>query len=282
MVDRKATVTLLLAGDLNPVKSALLSELKGLKTDVPDEDILSLWVTVTQVVLVPEESEEMETQEPEEKRAGVGEDHIIVFTGSKEVDLMDLTEISALLTQEEVPAGTYKQIRLWIENPEMYLVGMDPEVDPPITDIKLTASARLFITQTFELYGGSSSVVSMDLTGVKIVDLGNDKYTWTPQLDVLLEVEQAATEAEGIITDIQTDVDVFTLVLDDASSFQVDYSGALDNIWLPTDTTDPNGTELDLEGALWTGQRVQVVGTLSADGTTITAQMITIFPEVTL
>ena len=40
MTGKTATVTLLLAGDLNPVKSALLSELKDLKADVPDEDIV--------------------------------------------------------------------------------------------------------------------------------------------------------------------------------------------------------------------------------------------------
>jgi len=205
-------------------------------------------------------------------RAGVGEDHIIVFTGSKRIDLMDLTEISALLTQEEVPAGTYKQIRLWVEDPEMRLVGMEPE-DPSITDIKLTASARLFITQTFELYGGSSSVVSMDLTGVKIVDLGNDKYTWTPQLEVLLQVEEAATSAEGGIWELDTESDLFLLSLEDGSSFWVDYSQA--DLYLAPDAP---ATEATLEEAVFMGYLVHVVGTLSADGTTIMAQTVTIYP----
>jgi hypothetical protein len=215
----------------NSVGDALAAEVT--KNAVPLDEIESLWVTVSSIELVPID--------------GFGTVEIV--TDDVEVDLLN----RAVVAVEEVPAGTYSQIRLSYWNPRMTLTS-DP--DTVINDIQETAQSRLFITQTFSLPIGTS-VFEFDLDGAKIVALGNGGYTWTPQLHGVLATTAEDITAEGTITAIDSVDETITVDLDSAS-LAVDYSDA--DIYLPGDTDTPTGTVNDLD----IDADVQVTGDITA------------------
>lgn len=199
------------------------------KNAVPLEDIESLWITVSAIELVPWDGSGM----------------VEIVSGDIEVNLMD----RVVLSVDEVPAGTYSQVRLSYWNPRMTL-SSDPGT--VINDIQETAQSRLFITQQFTLPIGTS-VFEFDLNGAKIVQLGNGGYTWTPQLHGVLTSTAEDITAEGELTAIDSVEGTITVALA-SSSLTVDYTGA--DIYLPTDTDTPTGTVNDLD----IGATVEVTG----------------------
>jgi hypothetical protein len=255
---------------------ALLSDEKNLDLS----EIESLYVTVTEVVLDScVEDEEVVDELPAVKQDDLEEvedtpeddgcSKVSVFTGAVDVNLLDLMGVSEILSSVDVPAGSYKKIRISIENPRLVLVS-DPETI--ITDVHLTANGRLFISEEFELLEGEQNLLVLDFGGIHLVELGNGGFVLTPQLQADLQITSAVAETGGTIESVDETTGMVVLALADGT-VEVIYTGAA--IYLPTDTDTPTGTVADLQP----GVDVEVQGTLFVDGS-ITATAIYILPAV--
>ena len=245
----KATLTTVFTGDSGSLKNVVLKALMNEKAVVAAEDVYSLTVTLTEVSLdrvgVASDDEEEALKE-----------RVVVFDGSLDVNLVDLTGLSEVLSSAEVPAGTYTKIRLEIENPRLVL---NEDTSTEITDVKLTANGHLFIGKTFTLEDGEESLLLLDFGGIHLVRNGQGRYVLTPQLQADLSITSAEAVASGEISELDLDADTFTLLLT-SGSLAVDYSTAV--IFLETDTDTPTGTEANLADGLI----VEVLGTLQVDG----------------
>lgn len=240
-------VVMLVSGDASG--KGLVEAILGDKADVDVADIEDFFVTVTGISLDAEGGP------------------VEVFAGATEVNLLDLTGVSQIISDAAVPPGTYTKIRLEIEDPRMVLKD-DPETE--ITDIQVTANGRLFVSQTFEVPEGQTSLILLDFAGVKVVEQGNGGYTLTPQLQVDLSVVDAAATVTGTI--VSNDTGELLLVFDlGDSEVTVDYAGA--DIFLATDAETPAGTPDDLTAGL----TVRADGLLRADGS-IAAATVAIAP----
>ncbi|MCC6490715.1 MAG: DUF4382 domain-containing protein [Candidatus Hydrogenedentes bacterium] len=256
----KATLTTLFTADSDSLKNTLIKALMNEKAVVASEDIYSLTVTLTEVALdrvgVAGDDEEETLKE-----------QVVIFQGELELDLLNLTGLSEVLSSTEVPAGTYTKIRLEISNPRLVL---NDDPDTEITNVQLTANGHLFIGKTFTLEDGEESLLVLDFGGIHLVRTGNGRYVLTPQLQADLTITSAEAQASGEIADLDLDADTFTLLLTDGS-LAVDYSAAV--IFLETDTDTPTGTEANLADGL----TVEVVGLLQLDGSVV-ADSVRILP----
>ena len=223
---------------------------------VPIEDIVSLFVTITQIVLVP-------TSELGGKgdKQDVPASHVLVFEGVLDVNLNELIGVSEVLSSAEIPADTYGEIRLSISYPRLVLTS-EPEME--FTNIQLTANGRLFVQETFEILEGQDTLLLIDFGGVNVVVTGGaftgeTDFVLKEFLDVSLDVVDASVMALGTITGLDTAGDSFVLdIADSDSELTVNYGGA--EILLPGGST---GSEEDLD----VGTLVDVGGTISVNGT---------------
>lgn len=240
-------VVMLVSGDASG--ASLVKMALGDKADVDVNEIADFFVTVTEISL--------------DGQGGP----VVVFSGATEINLLDLTGVSQLISDAAVAPGTYTKIRLSIENPRMYLIE-EPEAE--ITDIQLTANGRLFVSQTFEVPAGQTSLILLDFDGLKLVEQGNGGFTLTPQLKVDLSVVDAAATATGTV--VSNDADGLVLGIDIGDSeITVEYSVAV--IYLATDGETPTGVPADLA----VGVSVRVDGLLQADGS-IEADVVAVLP----
>ena len=242
----------LVAGDNAPSAKSLLDVEKGaLALDA----IQSLKVTITGISL---------------DYAGAKTTEAVVFSGNNEVDLRDLTGISAILSNAQLKAGTYTKIRLTVDSPKLVLTA-DPST--VITDIQLTANSQLFISESFELPEGQTSLILLDFADLHLVETGNGKYVWTPQLRATISVTPAHVLASGTIASVDTAAKTFVLnVQDTTANIVVDYSNA--QIFLATDTGTPSGTAASLvaETQVSVEGDLDVLGVLHADTIRILVQ----------
>lgn len=238
-----------LTSDGNMAKTLVEQVLAGSdKADVPIEAMASLTVTVTEISM--------------DGPGGDGENgKVVVFEGSTDVNLLDLQGVSEIISEAEVPPGTYTKIRLNIDNPRLVLLA-EPEVE--LTDIQLTANGRLFVSQSFEVPEGQTSLIILDFGGVKLVQQGNGGFTLTPQLQVSLTVTDADVTVNGSIVSVDVENQSMELAVGDGT-VQVDLSQAA--IYLPEDTDSPTGTIASLS----VGLNVEVEGLLNVDGSVTAA-----------
>jgi len=257
------SVTVLLAVDsaaAKPVQDGYVAAAK----DVEIDEIESLTLTITEVSLDY-------AGEYESEGEGEGEDDdfdgskLVVFSDEMEVDLLDLTTISGMISSANVPAGVYTKVRLSVSDPRLVL---ESDLDDVITDIHLTANGRLFVSETFEVLEGLHNLVILVFEDIHLVETGNGGYVLTPQLRAEVNVESADVIVSGTIVAVDTETGILTL-LQGETEREVDYSAA--SIFLPTDTDIANGTEAHLVE----GTEVTVVGTLWVDGL-VTAEVIDI------
>ena len=257
--------------------TALKAVFSAEKADVPIDDIYSLKVTLTQIELVPADGDaEEEEEEAAKQDDDDGEDngHVSILFEPIEIDLVDLLDVSEVISSAEVPSGVYNQIRLSIENPRLVLW---PDVETEMDDVvHLTANGRLFITKKFELPDGQPSLLLLTFGGLKLVITGNDKYVLTPQMDAILDIVSTEVQATGVIADLDKENDTFTLLLDEGLAVAYDESTI---IYVPEPPEPPEkqfveGSEDDLEN----GKTVEIEGTLLVDGSVV-ANTIWILPE---
>ena len=243
-----ATVTALVAVDSQSVaQSQAAMELLELGAPVPVTEIESLTVTITEISL-----------DRYVEDGGDDEPKIVIFSGAMDVNVLDLTEVSEVLSCVDVPADVYTKIRLSITNPRLVLKS-DPLT--VITDIHLTANGRLFVSEEFELPEGESYLIILHFTDLHLVERGNGGYVLTPQVRADIQIDPAEVCICGTIVSIDKDEDTLILGLcsDQGSEIEVLYTDAL--IYRAADTDTPTGTEDDLVEGIC----VRVRGTLWVD-----------------
>lgn len=262
---RKAQVTTLLTNDTDSLAKVVLSSLLPPKDTVDLDDVEHLYVTVTSVSLdyagtVADEGDgNGDDPTKQDPPADPGDDDggskIEVFSGELEIDVLDLTDISEILSTYEAPAGKYTKIRISITNPRLYLAAAPEE---EITDIQLTANSRLFLNLKFTLPGGPTLLL-LDFNSVDLRAQGNGAYTLTPQLGADLTIESAEAQASGEIIAVDAEAGTITVALEEGEI--VVFYGSAD-IYLATDTDTPTGTAADLV----VGVSVEVEGLLDVSG----------------
>lgn len=183
---------------------------------------------------------------------------VTVFSGARKVNLLDLIGVSEILSEMEVPAGPYTQIRMSIADPRLYLAS-DPET--AITDVELTTSNRIFVSKSFELLEGRDNLIVLNLGGIALQDVEDGGFALTPQLDTESANTNTAATLRGAISAVDTESDQMTVGLEEGS-IDIAYSEGT-TIALPSDPPDaPSGTEMNLV----VGQTVSIMGTLMLDG----------------
>jgi predicted nucleic acid-binding Zn-ribbon protein len=233
----------------------------GLKQGgVPEEDIEAFLVTLERIVLVPADAEDEEDAEEEdaedeeedseetEKDSHVSPEHVVVYEGEMQLNLVDLMGIGEVVSTTEIPAGEYSQIRLSISDPELYLTGSD-EAE---TDIHLTANSRLFVTEHFEVAEGEEAVLMLDFGGMHLVQRGNGGYVLTPQLEAEILIEPAPVLLTGTILSVDYNTDAFVLVITDGNGEKTVHYGQaaimLQDEAPGDETALQEGVVVDLEG----------------------------------
>jgi hypothetical protein len=265
--DGSAKVTTVFTTDSNALKTALVKALVDEKAVVDVNDIESLTVSLDGITL-DREGEEDDGDEGDEVPEDTSEKaKVEIYGGTQDINLMDLMDLTEVLSSVEVSAGTYTKIRLQISDPRLVLTS-DPET--VITDVHLTANDNLFIGKTFTLEDGEQSILLLDFGGIHLTTSGNGSYVLTPQLQADLTLLTAPATSTGEIADLKMDADTFTLLLADGE-LVVDYSTA--QIFLDTDTDTATGTEAYLADGLM----VDVSGELQVDGSVI-ADSVRILP----
>ena len=260
-------VTTLITTDASQLKMTLLRVLATGKVYVNPNDVQSLTVTVTKIDLLRQGDDgDDEADDDEDKGSSGGA--VVVFEGAVDVNLLDLEGVSEVLSNAEVPAGSYTKIRLSIENPRLVLVS-DPETE--ITDVHLTANGRLFVNEDFTIEDGDNKLLLLDFGGIHLVGQGNGGYVLTPQLDASLSLVDADVVASGELLTVDNAVDSLTIALPEGSA-TVDYSTAVIFGLLDTDT--PTGTEVDLV----VGSSITVTGLLQVDGSIIASSVRVVAP----
>lgn len=241
-------VIALFTSDGNVTKSLVSQVLEGSnKADVPVDDIQSLVVTITGIML--------------DLQADSGVNSVSVFAGATDVNLLDLQGISEIISEAEVPAGTYEKIRIAFSDPRLVLTS-DPST--VLTDIQLTANGNLFVSQTFEVSAGQTSIILLDFGGVKLVEQGNGSFTLTPQLRVDLSVFDADVVLSGDVISVDSNAKTLQLAAADGE-VTVDYSAA--TIYWVNDTDTPTG----IDGDLLVGISLQIEGTVHFNGSVTAA-----------
>lgn len=170
-----------------------------------------------------------------------------------EVDLLELQDLSVLLSTSSLPSGLYVGIELIISNPVLVL--KEDEKGVEILDVMLTADGRLFISKNFTVPESGPQVITIDFGGIHLVEQDMGTFNLTPQLRVIISVDDAEVTTEGIITAI--DGDIITLDIGpDSDLVDVDVSMAV--ITLADDTEGDvsdlaEGQEVDVDGTLQPG-----------------------------
>lgn len=149
---------------------------------VPLDEIESFLLTVDRIIL--NTSTEGDSTEADEDSTG----KVVVFDASEqpavdnEIDLVDLTNLSDILSSAEVPPDGYTQIRMEIADPRLRLVG-DAEGEYR-TNISLTANGRLFSKVDLAVVAGETVYLRLVLDRIHLVEKGNGDFVLTPQLRV--------------------------------------------------------------------------------------------------
>jgi len=264
----KAMLTTVFTGDA----SAGAKTLDVLKAEVPVEDIESLTVTITRIVLdkAADEADEGDGEEETIEKLENAE-QIEVFSGEMRVNILDLAGVSQLISLEEVPAGHYTKIRLEIQDPELVFKA---EPETVYTNIHLTANDRLFITVDFELEDGDNRVLVLDFGGIHLVALGNGDYNLTPQLRAELEILTVeSTFVQGVIESIDYETNSIVLAVE-GGQIAVTYGDDAEIFLASDDDVTPTGLETDLLAEM----EIICFGDLFSDNT-MTASRIEVVPE---
>jgi plastocyanin len=183
-------------------------------------------------------------------------DPVVLFSGAVDVDLMQLDELSEVLSSVVVPEGDYTKIRLAISNPRLTLTADPGNVH---TNVQLTANGRLFVSESFEVVDGEDQFLVLVFQGLHLIEKGNGDFVLTPQLRADVETTGADVSATGAITGLDLANNSFVLELPEGD-LTVTYDDDT-QIFLATDEVNPTGTEDNLLDAT-----IQVDGTLTVNG----------------
>ena len=163
-----------------------------LDAPVPMDDIETFLIDIDRILLHAED----DSAEAEEAFVDADEDSsnkVVIFDAEEqpdvdnEIDLVDLSNLSGIISSAMVPPGDYVKVVLEVSNPRLMLVGdaratmIDLEY---LTNIQLTANGRMFSSVDLLLTGGDTVNLELLLHEIHLVEKGNGDYVLTPQLRV--------------------------------------------------------------------------------------------------
>lgn len=226
-------------------------------TDAPTDDFSQVNVTIKEAALVSE-----------------SDDSIILFQGSRRINLLALQEVEALFTvRAELPVGTYHKIRLMVEAPEF--VKKDGTIISS-SEIQLVANGKidLLSQQGFSITPEETLVLRIDMDAKKSIHIhqtGNFKYKFRPVVfvDALHDIKERILSVSGTIESIDTANQSFLLKREDHDAEQGSNDKDLDHgtdslrVFVSEGTVlaDVSGDVLNFE-VLKVGQKLQVHGFL--------------------
>jgi len=263
---------------------------------VPVEEIASLLLTLERIIFIPADGGDIEEEEGgEEEEVGEGDEdqleaeeeveveivevdmegiqdevveanetngEVVVFDAAaepdadNEIDLVDLRNVSQIISFREILPGNYEQVRLEVSNPRLRL-GADPE-DEYRTNVMLTANGRVFITTDLTIPPDEKILVQIDFGGIHLVRKGNGDFVLTPQLRADILLGETDIVFEGAILDADEGAQSLTVEFDDGS-LVVDASAA--DIFLLEDEDIPTGEFSDLP----VGAVIRIEGVINVD-----------------
>jgi len=212
--------TLALAGcgggssDRNNTEPGAVTVLLG---DGPLEGVLEVNIDIEEVILIGESGQQSLTTND------VGT-----------INLLDLRNVTRLIADTEVPAGTYSKIRLLINSLEI----VPAEGDGAPEDAQLPANGKIDLNPqgAFEISPGEELVVQIDIDlhrSVHIVETGNSQYRFRPVvfIDVLdqtdnLRLTRLVGELNEDGNNVESDADLCPIeALDESPCIDVDIPG---------------------------------------------------------
>ena len=171
-----------------------------LLTDSPTDDFSEINITVTKIELLSDESK------------------VTVFSGIKEIDLLDLKNETALFSIENnVPAAWYNKIRLTVTNVEL----IDKDGQPVTKPVKLPGNGKIDLNPRapFSVVPGEVLTIQLDLDAEKSLKLdeNKNKYVFRPVvfIDIIGSVPpEKMIRVKGIVHDIDLVNNTFRLCPD--------------------------------------------------------------------
>lgn len=225
--------------------------------DGPADEYEELWITVTEVALIPPE--------------GSGRSNVIVYQSDQgyKVDLLSYRDEDFLLTLKQIPAGIYNKIRLGISD-------IEPVGDTgSCTDMEIklpSGKIDLLPRETFEVEPGEILAIRLDIDANKSINLhasgDSGKCTFRPVVFIDIEPIEWQLRCPRILRgkisgliNINDDGDIEGFKLELPGK-----RGTLD-VYLADDTVifDDEGLPSG-KGALEEGQSVWVRGRLDSEG----------------
>ena len=175
-------------------------------TDKPSDEFAQININVTEAVLIGDDGQES------------------IFQGSKKINLLDLTNYNEPLIFDEVLAGSYSKIRLYIDQLQLVPKDRSANIYP-----KLPANGKIDLLDQggFEIVANQTVIVEIDLDAnksIKITETGKSrKYNFRPVVKVDVrtgDLPDKLARFDGIVTELS---------LQPANSFVVCVEGMLDN-----------------------------------------------------
>lgn len=151
-----------------------------LDAPVPMDDIESFLITVDRILL----------QAEDDSAEADSSNKVVIFDAEEqpgvdnEIDLVDLDNLSDIISSSEVPPGDYAKVILEISDPRLLLVG--DALAEYRTNIQLTANGRMFSSMDLLLTGGDTVNLELLVNEIHLVRKGNGDFVLTPQLRVEL------------------------------------------------------------------------------------------------
>lgn len=216
-------------------------------TDAPTDDYSAIKLNVTEAILI-----------------GGDESQQILFQGSEPIDLLDLTNFSEPVVFGEVKVGTYKKLRLIIDNLELVPVGGGDSIFPA-----LPANGKIDLLQSsgFDVLPGRTLMIEIDMDAnksIKTTNAGNSgKVNFRPVVKVKIVdggSPHKLARVEGAVSG-EPDAAAGTFVLCDIDSPDHCVNVATESV---TGIFDDAGLDTGF-GTLADGNMVVVIGRYETD-----------------
>ena len=149
---------------------------------VPVDEIESFLLVVDRIILKSSADDDSAEAEEDSTEKVVVFDAVEQLAVDNEIDLVDLANLSDVLSSSEVPPDDYTRIRMEISNPRLRLIG-DPAGEYRTT-VSLTANGRLFANVDLAISPGETVYLRLVLDGIHLVETGGSDFVLTPQLGV--------------------------------------------------------------------------------------------------
>ena len=149
---------------------------------MPVDEIESFLLVVDRIILKSSADDDSAEAEEDSTEKVVVFDAVEQLAVDNEIDLVDLANLSDVLSSSEVPPDDYTRIRMEISNPRLRLIG-DPAGEYR-TNVSLTANGRLFANVDLAISSGETVYLRLVLDGIHLVETGGSDFVLTPQLGV--------------------------------------------------------------------------------------------------